>query len=303
LLEVLLILPIEVRLYASFAASDHGGNIAGIVYDRVELSSSQMQAIAADLGAPTTGFVRRLDKNTFCVRFFSRRSEMDMCGHVTIAIYTSLYDDGQIEANGNVIAQITPGGKFLIRISEDAGILCVSMSQQPPVFDIFDVDRKEISKLLGISVDNITNIGSASTALKHLFVQLGDQAALANMQPVEKDLLEFSLRRKIDTIGVWCLQTQNSSLTKVRVRDLCHGVGDAEEAASGTTNGALACHLWRRGLAVPNRVGTVSVEAEQGFEMNKPSRIFTQLTEQDGAIVQVIVGGKATCRMRGQWLA
>jgi predicted PhzF superfamily epimerase YddE/YHI9 len=51
---------VDVRLYAAFAAKEFGGNIAGIVYDEVGLSPAQMQGIATDFEAPTTGFVRRL---------------------------------------------------------------------------------------------------------------------------------------------------------------------------------------------------------------------------------------------------
>ena len=50
------------------AACDGGGNITGVVYDDVGLAVNQMRRIAADLGAPTTGFVRRKSDREYIVR-------------------------------------------------------------------------------------------------------------------------------------------------------------------------------------------------------------------------------------------
>jgi predicted PhzF superfamily epimerase YddE/YHI9 len=178
---------IPVRLYAVFAATPAGGNLAGVVYDDVGLAPEQMQQVARDLGAPTTGFVRTLAPDVFGVRFFSPRTEMAMCGLDTVGVYARLDPTG--------------GGPDL------------------------------------------------------------------------------------------------------RVRDLCHGVGDAEEAASGTTNGALAALLWRREtLRAAQPGGMVRVRALLGFEMGRPSLITTELETSGGAIAAVRVGGTARCRLLGGYL-
>jgi hypothetical protein len=47
-------------LYESFPAASFGGNIAGVVLLEYPASQPSMQGVAADLGAPTTGFRRGL---------------------------------------------------------------------------------------------------------------------------------------------------------------------------------------------------------------------------------------------------
>ena len=101
----------------------------------------------------------------------------------------------------------------------------------------------------------------------------------------------------IDTIGVWCLQRSDLENTRVRVRDLCHGVGDPEEAASGTTNGALACLIWKQGRAKASDRGCVRVSAEQGFEMGRPSLISSELLTNSEGISEVRVGDSAMRRL------
>ncbi len=291
---------LPVRLYASFAAREFGGNIAGVVYDEIDLSVSQMQGIAAELGAPTTGFVRKRSEDTFDVRFFSTRSEMDMCGHVTVGIFVSMSDDGMISSGIDAFRQKTPAGEILVSVSKQSDRSYVLMKQRSPTFDMIAAEKAEIAGLLGVHSDAIQSLGSSSTSLKHLFVELADEGALARIKPDDENLRSYSREKGIDTVGVWCLQNVSPALTKVRVRDLCHGVGDREEAASGTTNGALASLLWRNGVATPDENGIVSVEAEQGFEMLRPSRISTRLKISASAVEEVRVGGSAQRRLEGQ---
>src|SRR5512138_2040522 len=86
---------LDARLYAAFAAAPSGGNVAGVVYDPVGLPAEVMQGLAADLGAPTTGFVRAVGSGGFAVRFFSRSAEMPMCGHAVVGVFAALADDGR----------------------------------------------------------------------------------------------------------------------------------------------------------------------------------------------------------------
>ncbi len=289
------------RLYAAFPASEYGGNIAGVVYDDQGLNAQKMQGIAMELGAPTTGFVRKRSQNIFDVRFFSTRGEMAMCGHVTVGIFVSLFDDGLIDYTQNIFRQATPAGEILIDLSEESGGPFISMKQIPPTFDLFNVEEAEIARLLGIHPNIIQTVGSASTALRHLFVRLPDEESLAAIKPDDESLQAFSISKGIDTIGVWCQQDTGTSVTKVRVRDLCHGVGDPEEAASGTTNGALASLLWRDGVSIPDENGIVSVKAEQGFEILRPSQISTQQKVSSSTVEEVQVGGSALRRLEGQF--
>jgi PhzF family phenazine biosynthesis protein len=69
-------------LYECFPAARFGGNTAGVVLLQHPASPSWMQGVAADLGAPTTGFVDLPSARHGCaeVRFFTPHQEIDACG-------------------------------------------------------------------------------------------------------------------------------------------------------------------------------------------------------------------------------
>src|SRR5215472_16777694 len=80
-------------LYESFPVANFGGNITGVVLLEHPAFQSWMQGVAADLGAPTTGFVDLPSARQGCaeVRFFTPRQEIDACGHVTVAACRSIW--------------------------------------------------------------------------------------------------------------------------------------------------------------------------------------------------------------------
>jgi len=288
---------LPVRLYAAFAADETGGNMGAVVFEDTPLWPAARQRIAADLGAPTTGFVRHVSDGRFETRFHSTRSEMDMCGHVTLAAFAALRDDGRIGAGSYV--QETPAGEIGVEVTSDGS---VTMHQPLPAFDLNKVARDEVAPLLGLDPGLVWRVTASSTALRHVFVQLADQETVASIRPQDAALRDFCHERSIDTIGVWCRQASGLGKAKVRLRDLCHGVGDPEEAASGTTNGALACDMFRSENLLPGSGGTAVLVAEQGFEMGRPSIVRTVLGTSGREIVSVSVGGYAALRMKGEFV-
>ena len=283
-------------LYDAFSSKRFGGNVAGVVILQEDLKDSHLQKLAAEINAPTTGFVRLLGKDVYEVRFFSPTSEMDMCGHVTIGVACALFDEGLIQ-QGKLL-QRTVAGEIPLDIDMCANRPHVRMTQRLPQFSELAVADTELIKLLGISDKALhTEIvpGLASTGLTHLFIALKSIDDLETMHRDDGGLTDFSRLNGIDTIGVFALTNDEQNL---RLRDLCHGVGNPEESASGTTNGALACFLFRRGIWT-GTANTVKQIAEQGVEMGRASTITTQLTIQGTNIVKVQVGGTAIRSLAG----
>ena len=282
-------------LYDAFSSKRFGGNIAGVVLLEKDLKDSDLQNLAAEINAPTTGFVRMRGADEYEVRFFSSTSEMDMCGHVTIGVACALFDEGLIQ-QGKLL-QHTAAGEIDIDIDICANRPHVCMTQRLPKFRDLDATNEGLSKLLGVhdtALHKEIVPGIASTGLTHLFVALKNLDDLETMQRDDDALTEFSRLNGIDTIGVFVLPREEQNL---RLRDLCHGVGNPEESASGTTNGALACFLLRRGIW--RGTDTVKQIAEQGVEMGRASTITTQLTLQGTDIVNVQVGGTAVRSLAG----
>ena len=52
-------------LYDAFSSKRFGGNVAGVVILEEDLKDSELQNLAAEINAPTTGFVRMLGKGEY----------------------------------------------------------------------------------------------------------------------------------------------------------------------------------------------------------------------------------------------
>ena len=65
-------------------------------------------------------------------------------------------------------------------------------------------------------------------------------------------------------------------------------VGIKEESATGTSSGALSCYLFKYNQKKESYI------LRQGYTMNLPSEIYTELVIENGKIQDVWVGGTAT---------
>lgn len=287
---------IPVRLLAAFTADGSGGNNGAVVYEDFPLTKRQRQTIASDLSVPTTGFVSRLDSKVFRTAFHSSTTEMPLCGHVTVAVFASLFRDGRIP-EGEYIQQ-TAAGPVDVTVDRNG---VVSMRLDCPTHNEVDTSHEQLAELLGVSTRSVRGLGSYQTGLHHLLVELDGAKALRELIEDNYGLRDFCSANSADTIGVWIPRSFSSGKAEVQLRDLCIGVGDFEESASGTTNAALAFHLFRTGRVKPDVSGRFSMVGYQGIEMGRPSRIYTTISCKGLDVDSVTVSGRAHLRMTGNY--
>lgn len=79
----------------AFSAELFGGNPAAVCPLNAPLSAEIMQAIAAENNLAETAFVR-LDTHPFELRWFTPTTEVDLCGHATLATAHVLFNQGYI---------------------------------------------------------------------------------------------------------------------------------------------------------------------------------------------------------------
>jgi len=70
-------------------------------------------------------------------------------------------------------------------------------------------------------------------------------------------------------------------------RNFAPVVGIDEESATGTSNGALSCYLYRYVTKKETYI------LRQGYSMNQPSELYSKLDLDGDEIAHVWVGGKA----------
>ncbi len=257
----------QVEIWTAFSGDASGGSPAGIVLECAGMSASDMQAIAARVGAPATGFVTGIDRQEVNVRFFSTKTEYGMCGHGTIALLTSLIENDLVETGP--VAIRTGQGEGVARIELDAGgrhqvQLDLDVAGTAPCRE----DLSLVWKALGAAPRPAAISQSDFT---HLLVPM-PLAEVSALSPDFAELGNACRRAGIDTVASYAIETLHDD-AEIHVRDFCPAVGTDEAAATGTTNRAVISHLVAEN---PGRYGTGvhRLTVEQGIEMGKPSRIL-----------------------------
>ncbi len=74
-------------------------------------------------------------------------------------------------------------------------------------------------------------------------------------------------------------------------------IGIIEDPATGSASGALGAYLLQHGVV--EVAPMTEIIAEQGYEIERPSRILIQVESEDDAIQAVKIGGQAVMVVEG----
>jgi len=270
----------------SFAKTKKGGNPAGVVLDADPLDEASMQRVAARVGFSETAFVLKSAGADFKIRFFTPAAEVDLCGHATIAAFSLLFERGRIRAGKYSLE--TKAGILGVEVREDKAVF---MEQSLPLFERA-VDREEVAASLRLDPDCLVQnlpVQIVSTGLRDILVPVVSLSGLLGILPDFEKITAIS--RKEGAVGyhVFSLETKYGSTAHCRNFAPLYGI--PEEAATGTSSGALACYLFVHGQIT--KAQAQGLVFEQGYVMRRPSEIFVHLDITDMGITGVHVGGKA----------
>lgn len=277
----------------SFNCGSLGGNPAGVVLmDDCTLTEEEMQKKAAEIGFSETAFVKPLEKDVYSVRFFTPTTEVDLCGHATIAAFYCLAHiklrEGQLMPE--TVWQETKSGKLSVRIIyQDNSVKSVLMEQAEPVeYQVIEGDLKErIARSMSLKPADLMIPGLniqpriVSTGLKDVIIPVKDRKTLNEMVCNIPMIADIS--RELDVTGYHVFTFDGP---QIYTRNFGPAVGIDEECATGTSNGALSYLLYSRGII------DSYVEILQGESMGELSKITACVTKENGKY-KVMVGGSA----------
>ena len=274
---------IKVEKVSAFSKDGKGGNPAGVVLEASTLTDKDMQAIAKNVGYSETAFVMPSEEADFKVRFFTPACEVDLCGHATIATFSTMILQGRVESGQ--IVQETKAGLLKLNLQVDG---LVTMQQARPAF-YEKPDGEEILRSLGLSLDaKAENLSTqvVSTGLRDIFIPLKSRAHLKGIKADFSRIKEIS--RKYDVSGYHVFTLDAPEGFTAACRNFAPLYDIPEESATGTSSGALAAYLWHNGV-----VKETEMKFIQGVEMGSPSEISARLLVDGNDIEEVWVGGKA----------
>lgn len=284
----------------AFSDVPFGGNPAGVVLDAIGLNHIQMLKIAREINLSETAFIFPLqdDVADYEVRFFTPTQEVDLCGHATIASFFALASKGMITGRDNVkiVKQKTKVGILPVELYFKNGkIHSVMMTQAKPIF-LFNVENiGELTDIMGINagdigLDKYCLIPQAvSTGLSDIMLPVKSLGALKAINPDYDRLIQYSNKLNIIGVHAFTLETEEESST-LACRNFAPAAGIDEEAATGTSNGALGAYLVKNGVL--KFEDNITISCEQGYYMNRPSKIIVKLEGSKEDLI-VKVGGKA----------
>lgn len=284
------------------------GNPAGVVLDGDSLTDEQMQHIAPQLNSISeTVYVCTPTEPSADVhlRYFTSTTEVDLCGHATVAALFALAQSGRVSGldETKVLRAQTCAGVLDLGLEfVDGRLVWASMTQ--PIPEHHSPATPEVAALvLGINPTAIRkdmSIACASTGIWSCYVPLRDLEALAAVT-VKHDLIETLWPENDELAGVYPFvitgndpQFDNPQTNRIQTRGrfFCPPkYGITEDPVTGTASGALAAYLIEQGVLDANG----ELEAHQGVEMGNPGSLHAHLTKS-GAIQ---IRGQAVSIYRG----
>ena len=278
----------KVYVMDSFSDRIFGGNQAGVVLADKALEPAVMQQVAAELKHSETAFVWQTEEGNR-LRYFTPAGEVDLCGHATVAVFALLRRLGRIEDGTH--KALTRAGALEIEVSGET----VWMDMAPPktLGVLPEESWEELYGAYGLTLeDRPADLPPeiVSTGLADIMMPVRDHETLLRAVQNERTVTELSRRFDVTGVHMFCLGEE-----AVYCSNFAPLYDIPEECATGTSNGALNYYLYERSLVEPERENLFL----QGEHMERPSRILSRLTVQDGA-VRVRIGGQAVMSLAGE---
>ncbi|MFC7155631.1 PhzF family phenazine biosynthesis protein [Halomarina halobia] len=271
-------------LVDAFTEEPLSGNAAGVVPDGGGLTADQMQAVARELHASETAFFTESEEADRRVRYFTPETEVDLCGHATVAGHALLHEEGAIDAGTHALA--TNVGVLEIDVEADGAVW---MTQGPPELREVDVRHAEVADALGVEERALEEVADdlplawSSTGLAFLVVPVARLDDLGNAEP-DVAAVE-ALCEAVDATGVYAFTFETLDPdAALHGRMFAPLAGVPEDPVTGTASGAVGAYL-REYDAFDDLPAEMAFE--QGHFVKRPGRALVRARDE------IRVGGRA----------
>lgn len=291
-----------------FTAQPFGGNPVAIFPDAQGLTDDQLQQIAREMNLSETVFVFPPSDPAAIVRLriFTPTQEIPFAGHPVVGTMHVLAQLGLIATPEPVtrVVQECNIGLFPVDVlMRDGKVMRVVMTQPTPQF-LERIDDTEdlymVAAALGIPKHTITNnkwsLEVVSTGLPVLIVPVRTLTAVRSINPDPSAIVDLCGRFGANGIMAFTTMTVEP-FSNVHARMFAPAIGIPEDPATGSASGALGAYLVQHRIV---EVGPMTeIVIEQGYEIDRPSRILVQVESNGEAILTVKVGGQCVMVVEG----
>jgi trans-2,3-dihydro-3-hydroxyanthranilate isomerase len=254
-----------------------------------DIPEELLQPLAREMNFSETVFVYAPEKGGHArIRIFTPGSEIPFAGHPTL---------------GTAFALAGPLQLIEIRLETGAGIVPVTleregpeivfgrMTQPVPTVEAYEA-AAELCAALGVAGSELP-VERYDNGLPNVFVVLESEQAVAALEPDLAALARLA-RAGHRIVGFNCSAGDG---VRWKTRMFAPADGVAEDPATGSAAGPLACHLARHGRIPFGQ----EIEISQGAEIGRPSTLYARADGTAERIERVEVGGSAVIVARGEF--
>lgn len=291
-----------------FTSQPFGGNPVAVFPDADGLTDDELQQIAREMNLSETVFVfPPTDPAAVArLRIFTPTQEIPFAGHPVLGTFYVLAQLGRISIQEPVtpVVQECNIGLFSVELhAEQSRVVRVVMSQPKPEF-LDPIDAVDDVYLIGgalslpkhVIADTKWPLQVVSTGLPVLIVPVRTLTAVRSINPDASAIINVCERFGANGIMVFTTVTVES-FASVHARMFAPKIGILEDPATGSAGGALGAYLVQNGVV---EIGpTTNILIEQGYEIDRPSRILVQVESDDDVIQGVKVGGHCVMVVEG----
>jgi trans-2,3-dihydro-3-hydroxyanthranilate isomerase len=266
------------------------GNQLAVFTDARQLPEELLQPLAREMAFSETVFVYPPSQGGHVrIRIFTPAAETPFAGHPVL---------------GSAFVLAGPMQLLEIRLETGVGIVPVLLEREgdritfgrmsQPVPSIAPFERApELLAALGVERSELP-VEVYDNGMPHVYVALADEQAVASIEPDLAALARVQLAWGGAPFGANCF-AGSGDRWKTRMFSPADGV--AEDPATGSAAGPLACHVARHGIVA---FGTELV-ISQGAELGRPSTLYARADGSREGIERVEVGGSAIVVARGEF--
>jgi len=274
-----------------FTTRPLSGNPVAVVLDADDVSSDDMQRIAAWTNLSETTFVLRPTAAgaDYRLRIFTPRGELPFAGHPTVGSAHAVMEAGIVSTHVTRLTQECAAGLVAIRVEPDGSGRRLFV--RVPRADVrqLAVDASTVARALGAppaadAPSLVVDVGAV-----WLVAAFAGEAAVRMLRPDLPAVAELSRRLETAGITVYALGSDGGLV----VRSFAPLAGVPEDPVCGSGNAAVAAHVAATGrLARFGREWTAS----QGREVGRDGAVRVRVADEGRAIE---IGGHAVTVVEG----
>lgn len=243
------------------------GNPAAVCLPEKNLDENLMQKIAFEMNLSETAFVVKKEDG-FSLRWFTPESEVELCGHATLASAHILWQENYLGKNETAVFHTIYKGILKADCNQDGIILDFPVNTPNKSNEV-----PELSEALGIKPKTVM------TTEDHYLAELNSGDEVKNIQP------DFALLKKLPKFGIIITAASGSDKYDFISRFFAPKKGIDEDPVTGSAHCVLAPY-WSEKLAKNSLVA---------FQASKRGGILSLTLKND----RVMIAGKAVTIMSG----